>query len=271
MPGVFESLRAATPKANVTPKGSGSVFDMLKGQIMRDSQATRESATPGTEILPKDLQAPAEDVLPVTPVAELPPDRLILRDQPEPNEPDLLLPADSVDPGDRLIEEITEDDVTPAGLRRLALDEGDILETYTDSVGVATIGVGFNLEEPANAPLFKRITGYTVDEAMKPGFKITKEQSQKLLAATVKRAESEAVEVFPNIDELPPEVQDALINFTFNLGQTRASQFNETRKAIADKDGKKAAAQLRKSLWYKQVKSRGERIAKTLETYLVRD
>lgn len=243
MAGILESLKRATPKANVS-RGSGSVFEQLKGQLEREAQTSREARLPGEEILPADLQPQ-----PTEPVLEAP------------IEPETILESPELH-----VEEPEE--VTPEGLERLKLDEGERLSTYIDSVGVPTIGVGFNLNEPANAAIFKRVTGFTVDEAGKPGFKITKEQSSKLLAYTVKRAESEASSVFPNINELPEDVQDALVNFTFNLGQTKANQFNETRAAIAAKDGKRAAALLRKSLWYRQVKGRGERIASILEKSL---
>jgi GH24 family phage-related lysozyme (muramidase) len=136
---------------------------------------------------------------------------------------------------------------------------------YKDSKGIHTIGHGFNLESPHNAPVFKQVTGFTVQEAMK-GKAITKDQQHALLEHTIAQADKDVKQLVPNYDQLEPAQQDALTNFVFNVGLTTALKFKNTFAAIRAFNGKEAAARLRKSDYYKQVGPRGERIAKILET-----
>ena len=158
-----------------------------------------------------------------------------------------------------------EQDVTPKGKEQLKVDEGNRLKVYKDSLGIDTIGVGFNLQEPANKEVFKKVTGMTVEEAKK-GKAITQEQSDLLLEHTVGNSEKEVRGLVKNFENLTPDQQDALTNFVFNVGINTAKTFKNTLAAVERGDGKAAAEGIRKSKYYKQVGARGERIAKTLET-----
>lgn len=156
------------------------------------------------------------------------------------------------------------DDMTPEGMSRLTLDEGERLKVYKDTKKIDTIGVGFNLEEPANRATFQRVTGFSVEEA-RAGRTITRAQSRALLEVTAAAAEKDARSLVPEYDQLPTVAQDALVNFVFNVGKTKASEFKNTLAAIRRGDGKAAADGLRKSAYYKQVGARGERVAQALE------
>lgn len=156
------------------------------------------------------------------------------------------------------------DEMTPEGMSRLTLDEGERLKVYKDTKKIDTIGVGFNLEEPANRATFQRVTGFSVEEA-RAGRAITRAQSRALLEVTAKAAEQDARSLVPEYDQLPTVAQDALVNFVFNVGKTKASEFKNTLAAIRRGDGKAAADGLRKSAYYKQVGARGERVAQALE------
>lgn len=157
-----------------------------------------------------------------------------------------------------------ETEMTPQGMSRLTLDEGEKLKVYKDTKGIDTIGVGFNLQEPANRATFERVVGFSVEEA-RAGRQITRPQSRALLEVTVKAAEQDARSLVPEYDQLPPVAQDALVNFVFNVGKTTAGTFKNTLAAIRRGDGKAAADGLRKSAYYKQVGARGERVAQALE------
>lgn len=160
------------------------------------------------------------------------------------------------------------EEVTPEGKKQLVHDESssrDHLKAYKDSKGIYTIGHGFNLQEPSNAAIFKEVTGFSVEEAIK-GREITVEQQEALLGHTVNVAEADVRKLVPKFDELTPEQQDALTNFVFNVGLTTARQFKNTFAAINRGDGKAAAQGIRHSAYYRQVGARGERIAKVLET-----
>lgn len=57
-----------------------------------------------------------------------------------------------------------------------------------------------------------------------------------------------------------------LINMTFNLGLRGLLSFKNTLAYMKGKNYKQAAANMRHSLWYKQVKKRAEELARRIET-----
>lgn len=158
-----------------------------------------------------------------------------------------------------------ENPVTPEGKQQLKSDEGLRLKVYKDTKGIDTVGYGFNLQEPANKAAFKQVTGFDVLDA-RGGKAITQEHADALLDVTVKSAEADTRKLIPGFDSHDPKVQDALTNFVFNLGLPKASEFTNTLAAINRGDGKAAAANIRRSLYYKQVGQRGERVARAIET-----
>lgn len=126
---------------------------------------------------------------------------------------------------------------------QLLLHEGLRLRPYRDSVGKMTIGCGRNLTD----------RGITRDEAM------------TLLEHDIREA-IEDLETFPAFAALNPIRQRVLIDMRFNLGPSRFRGFTRTLAAVAAGDYVTAAAQMRASLWYRQVKTRGVRLAKMMET-----
>lgn len=156
-------------------------------------------------------------------------------------------------------------DVTPGGLEQLRKDEGERLRPYKDTKGITTVGVGFNLEDPANHSVFRDVVGVDPAAFIRQGMALTPAQSKELLDITSERAARDARMLVPNFDTLPSAAQDALTNFVFNVGMKTASQFKNTLAAINRGDGKAAAAGIRNSAYYKQVGQRGERVAKALE------
>ena len=59
--------------------------------------------------------------------------------------------------------------------------------------------------------------------------------------------------------------QRVLCNMAFNLGIAGLLKFNNTLKMIQDGKYKEAADAMRKSLWYRQVGARAERLAVLME------
>lgn len=128
---------------------------------------------------------------------------------------------------------------------QLVLHEGLRLRPYLDSVGKMTIGVGRNLDD----------RGITRDEAM------------TLLEHDIREA-IEDLETFPSFAALDPIRQRVLVDMRFNLGPSRFRGFKRTLAAVAAGDYVTAASQMRASLWYRQVKARGVRLANMMETGL---
>ena len=70
----------------------------------------------------------------------------------------------------------------------------------------------------------------------------------------------EAKKIFPNLDELPEEAQQVLVNMTFNMGRPRLSQFKKFIAGVHAGDWNKAAVEMMDSRWAKQVGARAERL-----------
>ena len=122
--------------------------------------------------------------------------------------------------------------------------EGFRAKPYRDSVGILTIGYGWNLE--ANglpAHMYEELFDIAMDDAMK----IAKEFTGEVW------------------DKLNMERQAVLVNMAYNLGY-RLMKFVTLRSAIRSLNYEYAARRMRTSLWYKQVGNRGEELSKQMET-----
>jgi lysozyme len=67
-------------------------------------------------------------------------------------------------------------------------------------------------------------------------------------------------------DSLDPVRQAAIVELVFNLGLPKLRTFKRFLSAVAEQRWPHAAAELRDSLWYRQVKGRGETLAKQILT-----
>jgi lysozyme len=142
--------------------------------------------------------------------------------------------------------ELLEPQVTSKQVAQLQLmrHEGYRQKPYRDTMGILTIGYGWNLE--ANG-----LPVHMIEE---------------LLHIAIKDAEviakQFAAEAWPN---LSVERQAVLINMAYNLGN-RLMKFYTFRIALRSGNHVYAARRMRSSLWYKQVKGRGEELAMQMET-----
>lgn len=115
--------------------------------------------------------------------------------------------------------------------------EGLDLHLYTDTTGHTTIGWGRNLDK-----------GISLDEA------------ELMFKNDLNEAVSE-LEAFYWFNELPPSVQNALVNMNFNLGITEFLTFSDMIHALIAKDYTKAAQAVLDSLWAKEVGQRAKDVA----------
>jgi lysozyme len=112
--------------------------------------------------------------------------------------------------------------------------------------GYFTIGIGHNL---------------TIN-----GISIT--ISDLLFAEDVAKTTKAVLKLFPWWTALGDVRQRVVIDMVFNIGITGFSKFHETIKAIEKGDFHRAADQMEKSLWYKQVGTRAVRLTKMMRTGL---
>lgn len=120
--------------------------------------------------------------------------------------------------------------------------EGLELRMYEDTVGVPTIGYGHNLNSP-----------------------ISIEAAAHILEDDVYAAIEELDRRKPFWKMLPREARMVILNMQFNLGWPRFKGFVKFWAAVEFHNYRLAAAEMRDSRWYVQVKGRGEELAKLME------
>lgn len=145
--------------------------------------------------------------------------------------------------------------------------EGERLYAYKDSLGIWTIGVGFNIEREGARAAMKAagvnpdVVWAAIEEAKKAGQArtaevITKTKSQKLLEADLQACYADLRTLFADFDAFPEPARAVLVDMRFQLGPTRLRAFKNTLYAFSQRRWKDAAAGIKGSLMYKQVKRR---------------
>jgi len=130
----------------------------------------------------------------------------------------------------------------------LKIDEGVKYEIYNDHLGYPTFGIGHLVVE-------------SDEEHGKPvGTPVTEDRVNSVFEKDVAIMIDEARKIFPNLDELPEEAQQVIVNMTFNMGRPRLSQFKKFIAGVNAGDWNKAAVEMMDSRWAKQVGARAERL-----------
>jgi len=136
--------------------------------------------------------------------------------------------------------------------RMLLVDEGLRLKAYKCTANAWTIGCGRNLSD-------RRITEEELQRYRTIG--ITREVALQWLDEDVQVARKICVDIFGELfDSWSENRQLGWINLAFNLGRTRLLKFKNTIRAARIEDWFEVENGLRQSLWFKQVKSRAERV-----------
>ncbi len=121
--------------------------------------------------------------------------------------------------------------------------EGWRPKMYKDSVGVSTIGYGFNLEE---------------NEMPKP-------VGELWLAIKIQQHEDE-LKRFHWYNKLDPIRQDVLLDMHYNLGDSNFREFKKMIKALQNQQYENAANEMLDSKWASQVGRRAEKLADIMRT-----
>lgn len=123
-------------------------------------------------------------------------------------------------------------------IQQLKRHEGFRSQPYRDSVGVLTIGYGYNLQEG-----------------------MTHEEAHSLLVFRMMRSRAELYRAFPHAEMMQEVRQDVLVNMVYNLGIKRFMGFKKMLAAILGKDYRTAALEMLDSKWAKQVGNRADELA----------
>ena len=130
----------------------------------------------------------------------------------------------------------------------LKIDEGVKYEIYKDHLGYPTFGIGHLIvesDEEYDQPVGTGVHIDRVNEAFDEDVAVMVDEAKKL---------------FPDLEDLPEEAQQVIVNMTFNMGRPRLSQFKKFIAGVNAGDWEKAAVEMMDSRWAKQVGSRAERL-----------
>lgn len=143
--------------------------------------------------------------------------------------------------------------------------EGYRPKVYKDTLGIPTIGIGFNLTRPDARKIIQSV-GAEYEAVLAGIDTLNDEQIKKIFNITVKIAYDDAKKWLPNFDSLPRNVKLAVLDLSFNMGYNRLSGFLKTKEHILKKDYNAAANELMKSKWATQVGNRSKSIFKMLSS-----
>ena len=92
------------------------------------------------------------------------------------------------------------------------------------------------------------------------GTPITEERVNSVFDSDVELYVKEAKKVFSNLDDLPEEAQQVIVNMCFNMGAPRLAKFKKFIAGVDSGDWNTAAVEMMDSRWAKQVGVRAERL-----------
>jgi lysozyme len=152
------------------------------------------------------------------------------------------------------------DDIIKAIIPRIKKHEGVKPKKYTDSRGIPTVGVGFNLNR-SDADAKLKSVGANPIKVKQGKQALTTEQMDSLLMGDLKTANKSASELVPNITIHPASIQGVLTEMAFNLGKKGLGEFKNFLALINAKKYPEASKEMMKSSWSKQVGKRAETLA----------
>ena len=150
-------------------------------------------------------------------------------------------------------------------MEKLIAHEGLRLQVYKDSLGIATIGIGRNLEDRGitpeelewmDIPNMDTIYQYGISEA----------DAMYLAQNDVQIVEEELLRSHPCVENLDAVRQLVLVDMAFNMGVPRLGKFKKMWAAIHENNFEEAAKEMLDSRWANQVKSRATKLAHAMHT-----
>ncbi len=135
---------------------------------------------------------------------------------------------------------------------QLKIDEGVEYRVYNDHLGYKTLGIGhlvvpgdLEYDAPVETP-------------------VSEERVNEIFDKDVITYIDETKKVFGNLEGMPEEAQQVLVNMCFNMGAPRLAKFKNFIRAIHDEDWKTASTEALDSRWATQVGPRAIRLAERI-------
>jgi lysozyme len=120
-----------------------------------------------------------------------------------------------------------------------------------------TIGIGHNIDAKG-LPV-------TIAEYLDRCGQITVDMVNQLFSQDISDATSACTKLYPEFHTFSEHRRLALIDFLFNVGIGTAKTFKNTNRCINAGDWTGVIAHLKDSLWYRQVKIRGDNIMRLIK------
>ena len=121
-------------------------------------------------------------------------------------------------------------------------DEGWVPHAYQDHLGFWTLGYGFLIDQRRNGRIPQPVADYWLNWE-------------------IDRIWERLSEALPWFDDLPEQVQRALVNMAYQMGVSGLLGFRQTLALLADGKYAEAADQAMRSRWAEQTPSRAQRVA----------
>jgi len=185
--------------------------------------------------------------------------------QPPTETPDDIAPQTLKTPNEGITVNNDRGGVGSSGLEdMIKRHEGFKARAYDDTVGVRTIGYGFNLD---NANAREKIESLNLDfeKVYNRMQLITEAQADLLFRGSFNEARNTARLFAKNFFDLPPIIQDVLIDMSYNLG-SRINNFVKMRDAIEAQNWDDMAKEMTDSKWYSQVGNRSKELIQMVKT-----
>jgi GH24 family phage-related lysozyme (muramidase) len=131
-------------------------------------------------------------------------------------------------------------------------NEGRRLSVYRDTLGIPTIGIGFNLER-ADARKVLQELGVDYDALLNGNISLTDNECDYLYRHVAIEVLEWLTSIFPDLATYTVPRQIALFDMGYNLGEKRFTNFRLMIAAVLAGDWHEAAKQALGSKWAKQV------------------
>ncbi len=161
------------------------------------------------------------------------------------------------------------EDAVAIDLQKLELQltkhEGKHNKVYNDSVGIPTIGIGFNLKR-ADAKAKIEAVGADYAKILAGTEELADDQISKLFKDDIANSVAAGRNIVSNFDELSDVRKRVIVDMIFNLGEAGLKKFKNMRSAVEAQNFGIAGDEMKNSKWYKQVKSRGVALVAMMKT-----
>lgn len=148
--------------------------------------------------------------------------------------------------------------------QHLIKSEGVRPQSYNDTQGHRTIGIGFNMDSPNAKAIWAQAGIQTPFNDAYKDAKLSPDEIDRLGQASTAVAANDVQKLVPNFTQLSPNRQQALLSMSYQLGGPKMAQFKNMLSAIMQGNFGAAANRLINSDYYKETPSRVRNIARTL-------